>query len=167
MPYILGEIKRFIRDDGPIKISRSIKELGTKIFELQRKYQIEKGREITIKEISEELKLPIEDVAMALEATNSVSSIEEATYTDNKTDKKVSLIDKIASNKDEATAITNKLTVKKMIEDLEEKDRQVILLRFYKEKTQTQVSKILGISQVQVSRIERKILDKMRKSLNA
>mgnify|MGYP001040039580 CR=1 FL=1 len=102
---------------------------------------------------------------MALEASNSVSSIEEATYTDNKTDKTISLLDKIASKKDEETMITNKLTVKKLIEDLEEKDREVILLRFYKEKTQTQVSKILGISQVQVSRIERKILDKMKKTL--
>lgn len=102
---------------------------------------------------------------MALEASNSVTSIEEATYTDNKTDKAISLLDKISSKKDEATMITNKLTVKKLIEDLDEKDREVILLRFYKEKTQTQVSKILGISQVQVSRIERKILDKMRNTL--
>lgn len=104
---------------------------------------------------------------MALEAANSVSSIEEATYTDNKTDKTISLLDKISNKKDEATMIINKLTVKKLIEDLEEKDREVILLRFYREKTQTQVSKILGISQVQVSRIERKILERMRKSLNA
>ncbi len=126
---------------------------------------MEEGREITIKELSEELKIPKEDIIMALEASNSVSSIEEATYTDNKTDKSISLLDKIASKKDEETIITNKLTVKKLIEDLEEKDREVILLRFYKEKTQTQVSKILGISQVQVSRIERKILDKMRKTL--
>lgn len=102
---------------------------------------------------------------MAMEASNSVSSIEEATYTDNKDDKSISLLDKIASKTDEETMITNKLTVKKLIEDLEEKDREVILLRFYKEKTQTQVSKILGISQVQVSRIERKILDKMRRNL--
>lgn len=146
-------------------MSRSIKELATKIFELQRKYQMEKGREITIKEISEELKVPKEEIAMALEATSSVSSIEEATYSDNKTDKTVSLLDRLSSKKDEATMITNKLTVKKLIEDLNEKDREVILLRFYREKTQTQVSKILGISQVQVSRIERKILDKMKNSL--
>lgn len=126
---------------------------------------MEEGREITIKELSEELKIPKEDIIMALEASNSVSSIEEATYTDNKTDKTISLLDTISSKKDEETIITNKLTVKKLIEDLEEKDREVILLRFYKEKTQTQVSKILGISQVQVSRIERKILDKMRKTL--
>lgn len=132
---------------------------------MQKKYQIEKCREITIKELSAELKVPSEDIVVALEASNSVSSIEEATYTDNKTDKQLSLLDKISSNKDEQTMITNKLTVKKLIEDLDEKDREVILLRFYREKTQTQVSKILGISQVQVSRIERKILDKMKKTL--
>jgi len=165
VPYILGEIKRFIRDDGPIKVSRSIKELSIKILELKKEYFNKTGQEISLKEISEKLKVPKEEIAMAIESANPVDSIEEAIYTDNKEDKSISIIDKISTGEDEQTLISNKLTVKKLIEDLEEKEREVILLRFYKNKTQTQVSKILGISQVQVSRTERKILNNMKKAL--
>lgn len=165
VPYILGEIKRFIRDDGPIKVSRSIKELSIKILELKKEYLNKTGEEISLKQISEILKIPKEEIAMAIESTNPVDSIEEATYTDNKNDKTISILDKISTGEDEQTIISNRLTVKKLIEDLQEKDREVILLRFYKNKTQTQVSKILGISQVQVSRTERKILNNMKKAL--
>ena len=165
VPYILGEIKRFIRDDGPIKVSRSIKELSIKILELKKEYLNKTGQEISLKEISEKLKLPKEEIAMAIESANPVDSIEEATYTDNKENKSISIIDKISTGEDEQTLISNKLTVKKLIAELQEKEREVILLRFYKNKTQTQVSKILGISQVQVSRTERKILNNMKKAL--
>lgn len=165
VPYILGEIKRFIRDDGPIKVSRSIKELGIKISEIQKKYLIENGEEISIKKISEILKIPKEEIAMAMEATNPVESIEESVYTDNKSENNLSILDKLSSKKDEATMVADKLTVNKLIEDLDKREKEIILLRYFKEKTQTQVSKILGISQVQVSRTERKILEKMRKEL--
>lgn len=165
VPYILGEIKRFIRDDGPIKVSRSIKELSIKILEVKKEYFNKTGEEISLKQISEILKVPKEEIVMAIESANPVDSIEEASYTDNKTDKKVSIIDRISTGEDEQTMISNKLTIRKLIEDLQERDREVIMLRFYKNKTQTQVSKILGISQVQVSRTERKILDNMKKAL--
>ena len=165
VPYILGEIKRFIRDDGPIKVSRSIKELSIKILEVKKEYFNKTGEEISIKQISDILKLPKEEIVMAIESANPVDSIEEASYTDNKTDKTVSIIDKLSTGEDEQTIISNKLTIRKLIEDLQERDREVIMLRFYKNKTQTQVSKILGISQVQVSRTERKILDNMKKAL--
>ena len=165
VPYILGEIKRFIRDDGPIKVSRSIKELSIKILELKKEHLNKTGEEISLKQITEILKVPKEEIAMAIESANPVDSIEEASYTDNKTDKSISILDKISTGQDEQTLISNRLTVKKLIEDLKEKDKEVILLRFYKNKTQTQVSKILGISQVQVSRIERKILNNMKKAL--
>ena len=165
VPYILGEIKRFIRDDGPIKVSRSIKELSIKILELKKEYLNKTGEEISLKQISEILRVPKEEIAMAIESANPVDSIEEASYIDNKTDKSISILDKISTGEDEQVLISNRLTVKKLIEDLQEKDREVILLRFYKNKTQMQVSKILGISQVQVSRIERKILNNMKKAL--
>ena len=165
VPYILGEIKRFIRDDGPIKVSRSIKELSIKILELKKEYLNKTGQEISLKKISEILKVPKEEIAMAIESANPVDSIEEASYIDNKDDKKISIIDKISTGEDEQTLISNRLTVKKLIEDLQEKEKQVIMLRFYKNKTQTQVSEILGISQVQVSRTERKILNNMKKAL--
>lgn len=165
VPYILGEIKRFIRDDGPIKVSRSIKELSIKILEVKKEYFNKNGEEISLKQIAEILKVPKEEIVMAIESANPVDSIEEVSYTDNKTDKTVSIIDKISTGEDEQTLISNKLTIRKLIEGLQERDREVIMLRFYKNKTQTQVSKILGISQVQVSRTERKILDNMKKAL--
>lgn len=167
VPYMIGEIKRYIRDDGPIKVSRSIKELSTKIRELQKEYIIKKGKEITIEEISKELKVDKEDIAVALDATSHVESIDSATYINHKDGNSISLIEKISTDKNEEEIITNKLTVKQLIEGLEKRDKEVILLRFYKEKTQSQVAKILGITQVQVSRIERKILNNMRLQLSS
>lgn len=166
VPYILGEIKRYIRDDGPIKVSRSIKELNVKILELQREFLHKYGRDISLEEISKELKISKEEIAMALDSARSVDSIEDAKYKDNKTDKTVSILEQISTGKDEETEITNRITIKNLINELNDKEKEIILLRYYKQKTQMQVSKILGITQVQVSRIERKVLDKMKKRLS-
>ena len=108
-----------------------------------------------------------EDIVMAIEANRGVDSIDNVQYRDNKTDKTISLIEKISTGTDEATLITNRLTIKNMIEDLEQRDKEVILLRYYKQKTQMQVAKILGITQVQVSRIEKKILNSMKLKLTS
>ena len=165
VPYILGEIKRFIRDDGPIKISRSIKELNIKIIELQKEYLNKYGKEITLEQLAKELKTSKEDIAMALDSARPVNSIEDSQYRDNKTDKPISLIDQLSSGKDEENEITNRITIKKLISELKDNEKEVILLRYYKGKTQMQVAKILGITQVQVSRIERKVLDNMKRKL--
>lgn len=165
VPYMIGEIKRYIRDDGIIKISRSIKELGVKIKELQKEYINKKGKEITLEEIEKELKVSKEDISLALEATTNVESIDSATYTNQKDGNTIQLIEKISTEKDEQEMITNKLVIKELINGLEKRDKEVIMLRFYKEKTQAQVAKILGVTQVQVSRIERKILDTMKAKL--
>lgn len=166
VPYILGEIKRFIRDDGPIKISRSIKELTVKISEIQKEYLIKTGREITLDEISKELKISKEEITMAMDSTRPVDSIESAKYTDNKTDKTVSILEQLSTGKDEQTEITNKMAIKNLIGELNDREKEIIMLRYYRQKTQMQVSKILGITQVQVSRIERKVLDNMRRKLS-
>ena len=165
VPYILGEIKRYIRDDGPIKVSRSIKELNVKILELQKEYFNKYGRDITLEEISKELKISKEEITMAMDSTRPVDSIESAKYRDNKTDKTVSILEQISTGKDEQTEITNRITIKKLIGELDDKEKEIIMLRYYKQKTQMQVSKILGITQVQVSRIERKVLEKMKRKL--
>ncbi len=102
---------------------------------------------------------------MALDSSLPVNSIEENVYADSKNENSLNILDTLSSNKDEANLITNKIAINKMIENLEPRDKEVILLRYYKDKTQTDVAKILGISQVQVSRIEKKILGKMRKEL--
>ena len=164
---MIGEIKRYIRDDGPLKVSRSIKELGIKIKEIQKQYLNQKGKEITITELEKELKVGKEEIILAIEATKNVESIENVSYTNHKDGNSISLKDKIATGKDEEEMITNKLVIKDLIRGLEKREKEVILLRFYKEKTQSQVAKILGITQVQVSRIERKILSNMKTKLSS
>ena len=100
-----------------------------------------------------------------MESNNSIESIEGAASSEDKDGRKISILDKISTGKNEEEVITNKIVVKQLLNELEERDREIILLRFFKEKTQTEVAKILGISQVQVSRIERKILEKMKSKL--
>ena len=162
---MIGEIKRYIRDDGPIKVSRGIKELGIKVKELQKEYFYKKGEEISIEEISKKLKISKEDISLALEATNTVESIDSTYYRDNKDGNSINLIERLSNNRDEEEIITNKITLEKIISVLEPRDKEIILLRFYKEKTQTQVAKILGITQVQVSRLEKKILNNMKEMI--
>ena len=162
VPYILGEIKKFLRDDGPVKVSRGLQELNIKIKELQKEY-LKKGKELNLLEISEILKIPKEEVAMAMDVGKPRESIEESVYNNDKSE--ISLLDMLYNNKDEQTEIANKLTIQKLIENLDDRDKEIILLRFYKDKTQTEVAKIMGISQVQVSRIEKKILKGMKTQL--
>ena len=160
-----GEIKRFIRDDGIIKVSRSTKELVAKIKYIQKEYLEKNGKEISISEISKELKISKEEVAFALDSLKPVESIYEEDAGNNGDNRMV--LDKIVCKNDEETSISNKLAIRQLINDLEKREQEVIILRFYREKTQSQVGKILGISQVQVSRIEKKVLEKMKSKLEA
>lgn len=160
VPYILGEIKRFIRDDGTVKVSRGIKELAVKIRELQANYLRETGQEITILEVAKKLKISKEEVAVALDSLNPVVSIYEDTYSND--EGSISIIDKIKNDVDEAEQISNRISIRGIINSLNDRDKQIIMLRYYKNNTQSQVAKILGISQVQVSRIEKKILEHMK-----
>lgn len=162
VPYILGEIKRFIRDDGPIKVSRSTKELLIKIKEIQKFYQNKEGKELTVNEIAEELKVEKEDVVYALTTTKPLESINEEIYDDSD---KTTLIDKISLNTNEEAKIIDKLVLENMINSLSKDEKTIILLRYFKDQTQSQVAKILGLSQVQVSRIEKKILGRFKSKL--
>lgn len=164
VPYILGEIKRFIRDDGAIKVSRSTKELAMKILDIQKEYLNKTGEEITISQIAKTLNISSEEVTFALDALRPVTSIYEESGS---SEDDRALIDKISSDKDEAETLVDKLAVKQLIENLDNREKQVILLRFYKDKTQAQVAKVLGITQVQVSRIEKKILNSMKLKLTS
>lgn len=165
VPYILGEIKRYIRDDGKIKVSRSIKELAMKIKMIEKEYFDKKGKEITIEELAKILKVSKEEIAVAIDATSSsvVTSINEPIY--NKNDEQICIEDMIQSNKNEETEITNKLSLQQLLQELNDRDKEIIILRYFKENTQTQIAKMLGVSQVQVSRIEKKILLDMRRKL--
>ena len=161
VPYILGEIKRFLRDDGIIKVSRSIKELGIKIKDIERDYLEKNGESITISKLSEMLKVSEEEISIAIDSAKQVESINSELYDDSNS----CIGDIISSNVDEASLIVDRITLKNTIESLQKREKEIILLRYYKEKTQTQVAKILGISQVQVSRIEKKVLMSMREKM--
>ena len=164
VPYILGEIKRFIRDDGIIKVSRQIKELNYKIKSISSEYLSKYGEEIKVSKLADLLEVSKEEIAAAIESSVSIDSIDsnETNSEDNRT-----LIDKIANTKDEYNTLVNSLDLKKAISELNDRERKIVLLRFYKEQTQSQVGKILGITQVQVSRIEKRVLEKMKMKLEA
>ena len=153
--YIIGEIKRFLRDDGPIKISRELKKISTQIAEEKKK-----DENITIDELSKRLKVDKEDIMMALESSNTIESLESK-----KDDDGISLIERIKSNEDSEEKIIDNIMLMNSINKLEEKDKKIIYLRYYKCQTQKNVAKIIGMSQVQVSRLETKILSKMQKEL--
>ena len=164
VPYIMGEIKRFIRDDGIIKISRRTKELSIKIKQLQKEYLDKRGEEISLSKMSKILDASTEEIVLAIDSNNVVESI----YTsENSNDDERTLLEKITDKKDEYSSLVDKITLNEIIKTLDVRERKVILLRFYKECTQAQVGKILGITQVQVSRIEKKVLEKMRLKLEA
>ena len=146
VPYIMGEIKRFLRDDGPIKISRSIKELSTKISEVQREYFLKNGKDIKVSDIAKTLNVSIEEVTEALDATRPVCSIDEELYNNgnssNNEDKETK-ITKISNNQDDVGKLINRMTLTKLINELDEREQKIINLRYFREKTQTEVAKIL------------------------
>lgn len=162
VPYIIGEIKRFIRDDGPIKVSRSIKELAMKIIEIQRENLNKTGKKLQINELAKRLGIEKENIVVAMDAIKKPESIDEEIYDEVGGETKAS---RISTNKDETEKTINKLCVQELIEELNEDEKQIILLRYYKGKTQAEVAQRLKISQVQVSRIEKRTLLKMRSKI--
>ncbi len=160
VPYILGDLRRYMQTEGPIKISRSIKELLYKISELEKEY-LKKGKEASIEEIANEIGVSKEDIVMALESKKPVNSI----YENESDEEGLSLMDKISTNVDEQTLIANKLTISELIENLGEREKQIILLRYFRGKTQTEVAKVMGVNQVQISRIEKRVLELMKRKL--
>lgn len=162
VPMIIGEIRRFLRDDGAIKVSRGLKELAARAKGMQEKIQQETNREITMQELAAALGVEVEELVLALEARREVESL-NAPISSGQEDTQVQ--DKLA-DKEEGEHLMNRLCLMEAMEGLEEKSREIILLRYYKDCTQMEVAKKLGISQVQVSRIEKKILLQMRKRLS-
>ena len=148
---------------GPIKISRSLKELSIKIKEIQRDYLCKKGEDINISQIAKELRVPKEEIAMALESERPLESIDEENY-DNDANGETK-ISKFSNGKDETALLIDKICVNNLIKELNIKEKQIILLRYYRGKTQSEVAKLLGVTQVQISRIEKKILSTMKEKM--
>ncbi|MBY7143446.1 RNA polymerase sporulation sigma factor SigF [Virgibacillus sp. NKC19-3] len=157
VPMIIGEIQRFIRDDGSVKVSRSLKEVGNKIRKKKDELTKSYGRSPTVNEIADALEISAEEVVHAQEASKSPHSIHETVF-ENDGDP-ITLLDQIA---DQDTNWFDKLSLQEAIRGLNERERLIVYLRYYKDQTQTEVADRLGISQVQVSRLEKKILQDMK-----
>ncbi len=164
VPMIMGEIKRFIRDDGIIKVSRSLKELAIKAMSLQEAIIRESDREPTVKELAEKLGVNPEELAAAMEAGIKPESLYASAADEGKEGK--ALIDRLESGVDHEGEIVDKLLVRQLLEKMDERERKIIILRYFKQKTQNQIAEMMGISQVQVSRIEKKVLTAMRQLLD-
>ncbi|MGM7721310.1 RNA polymerase sporulation sigma factor SigF [Metabacillus sp. Hm71] len=162
VPMIIGEIQRFIRDDGTVKVSRSLKELGNKIRRARDELSKTMGKVPTVAEIANYLDISPEDVVLAQEAVRAPSSIHETVY-ENDGDP-ITLLDQIADHTE--TKWFDKIVLKDAIRDLDERERLIVYLRYYKDQTQSEVADRLGISQVQVSRLEKKILQQMKDKMN-
>ncbi|MGM0846028.1 MAG: RNA polymerase sporulation sigma factor SigF [Bacillota bacterium] len=162
VPMIIGEIQRFIRDDGTVKVSRSLKEMGNKIRRAKDDLSKTFGRVPTINEIAAHLELTPEEIVMAQEASRAPSSIHETVY-ENDGDP-ITLLDQISDTSDQKWF--DKIALKEAIRELDERERLIVYLRYYKDQTQSEVADRLGISQVQVSRLEKKILHNMKEKMN-
>lgn len=163
VPMITGEIKRFLRDDGMIKVSRSLKETAGKVRITREILNNKLGREPTIDEIGKELGIDTEDIVMALESNAEVESLYKTIYQGD--GNAIYLIDKLEQAHDENDNMIDKLALREIIDSLDQKDRDLIQLRYFCDKTQTDIAKELGISQVQVSRLEKKILRIMKERM--
>lgn len=159
VPMIVGEIKRFLRDDGEIKVSRIIKYNSLKIAKFTELYIAKNGVEPTAQEISKALDISVEDVILALDSNKMTVSLYDSV--DDGQDKSQSLIEKIPSNETEDDRV-EKLYIKELLSRLQERERKLIILRYFRDKTQGEVAQVLGVSQVQVSRLENKILKKLK-----
>ena len=164
VPMIMGEIKRFLRDDGMIKVSRPLKELAVKAKYVRQTLIHKTGREVTIGELAKELDVPVEELAAAMDADREIESIYATVYQDSTGSNNMYLLDKIKQN-DNGEKLIEKITLKEMLNQLTPKEKQIILLRYFEDKTQSEIAKKMGISQVQVSRIEKKVLLRMKSKM--
>ncbi len=160
VPMITGEIRRFLRDDGMVKVSRQIKDHAYKVHQAREKLFSKLGREANVQELADETGIALEDVIVAMETNTEVDSLHKVIYQGDSND--ICLMDRLEDPNDESERVLNKMLVEKLLEDLKPSERDIIVLRYYCNQTQAQIAKRLGISQVQVSRIEKKILHAMR-----
>ncbi|MDD6035522.1 MAG: SigB/SigF/SigG family RNA polymerase sigma factor [Lachnospiraceae bacterium] len=163
VPMISGEIKRFLRDDGMIKVSRTIKENHMKLRTSGERLSAKLGRDATLEEIAEDTGMSMEDIVLAMEACTEVESLSKPV---NRADGTESILaERIAGEEDATEKIVNHLVMKQLLEELGQEERRLIEMRYFENKTQTEIAAILGVSQVQVSRMEKKVLQRMRNLL--
>lgn len=160
VPLVMGEIRRFLRDDGMMKVSRSIKESGWRVKKSREKLEQQLGRSVTIQELSDDTGLSVEEIALALDASEEVTSIYQTVYQSDGSE--LYLVDKVADDEPQEEELLNRITVQQLLGMLEPKEQKLIILRYFEGRTQSVVADAMGMTQVQVSRMEKKILQKMR-----
>lgn len=159
VPKIAGEIRRFLRDDGPVKVSRGLKERGTSIRGARSRLATELGREPTLSELAEETGLAPEDIAAAETATEPVISLQSETGEGGLT------LEGMLTSGGEEEGLVERITLRSAVSALPQREQQVLLLRYYRGMTQVQTARVVGVSQVQVSRLERRALERLRQEL--
>jgi len=164
VPMIIGEIRRFLRDDHPIKVPRSYKELVYKINRSREKLSVDLGRDATVNEIAADIGCESEEVIIALEAVQSLSSIHDTLYQDDSDP--IYVLDQICVEKENTPAWFEKIALKEVLEKLPPREKEVLMLRFFEDKTQSEIARSMSLSQVQISRIERAALHRIRQILN-
>ena len=160
VPMIMGEIRRFLRDDGPMKISRSIKEKARLLMAAQERLGEALQREPTVGEIALESGVPVEEISYIMEAMTPISSIDEELNPGS--DNPIKTIDRVPDDSHHPDMQIDRILIKEMLSTLEPRERQIIVMRYFQEKTQSEIAEAIGVSQVQISRLESKILGKMR-----
>lgn len=156
VPMIVGEIKRFLRDDGILKVSRSLKESHYRVYQVREVLERKFGREPTLLELSQEMGVPVEELVLILESKMEVESLQKTIYQGEGTE--ISLLEKLPEKENQQDRILDRIFLEEILDTLDAKQRQLIYMRYYKDMTQTEIARKLGISQVQVSRMEKKIL---------
>ncbi|MDO4323966.1 MAG: SigF/SigG family RNA polymerase sporulation sigma factor [Lachnospiraceae bacterium] len=162
VPMIAGEIKRFLRDDGIIKVSRILKESAAKAFRARELLEKREGAEPTMEEISKETGISPEELVLAMEAVSDVESLSQTIYSGDGTP--VLLGDRLPDRQDRNEELLNRMLLKELLGLLEEQEQEIIRLRYFEDCTQVQVALRLGMTQVQVSRSEKRILKKLREA---
>lgn len=163
VPMIVGEIKRFLRDDGILKVSRSLKENCGRIYQAKEKLEKELGREPGLDEIAAEVELSLEEVILALESTAEVESLHKTIYQGDGND--ISLMDRLPEKDNGQEQALDRIFLDEMLQSLDARERQLIGMRYFQNRTQTEIAAELGVSQVQVSRMEKRILKKLKEKI--
>lgn len=163
VPMITGEIKRFLRDDGMVKVSRSLKEEAAKAYAMREELFLKTGREPALEELAAELNIDREELVLAMESAVQIESLQKTIFQSDGSG--ILLEDRLPQEKNQQEEVLDRLLLEQMLGSLQPWERELIYLRFFMEKTQTCVAEKMGMSQVQVSRLEKKILTRLRENL--
>lgn len=163
VPMITGEIKRFLRDDGMVKVSRSLKETATKAYTVREELFLKEGKEPRMEEIARELGITREELVLAMDSQGQVESLQKTIYQSDGNE--ISLEDKLPLEENQQEMVVNRMFLEQALGTLDSKERELIYLRFFQDRTQSSIAQQMGMSQVQVSRMEKKILNRLRANL--